>query len=219
MKIVSTNIGKSTTIFWNGQETQTGIYKYPSNASIFLNKEDVSGDTISDRRVHGGIHKACYLFSENEYVYWKKLYPKLKWDWGMFGENLTVANLDESKIRIGDIYKIGTTLVQVSQSREPCYKLGIRFDNIEILQQFIAHGRSGAYVRVLEEGEVKAGDEMILVKQSKNTLTIQQYFELIFAREKDINLVKLAVNNKGLPERKRLRLENFLLNPDGPARF
>ena len=185
MKIISTNLGKPTTIFWNGQETQTGIYKYPSSKPIFLKKEEVEGDTVSDRRVHGGVDKACYLFSESEYAYWKHLYPKLEWDWGMFGENLTIEDLDESKIRIGDIYKIGTALVQVSQPREPCFKLGIRFDNIEILQQFINHGKSGVYVRVLQEGEVKVGDEMTLVEQSENTLTIQQFFELIFAKEKD----------------------------------
>lgn len=219
MKIIAANLGKPTTIIWNNKEEQTGIYKYPSNTPIVLQKEEVKGDTVSNRKVHGGEHKACYLFSKNEYSHWKQLYPKLEWDWGMFGENLTVEGLDESLIRIGDIYKIGTALVQVSQPREPCYKLGIRFGDQSILKQFIDHGKSGAYVRILKEGKVKTGDTMVLVEQSKNSLTIAQFFKLIFSKEKNKGIVKLAIANEALPEYKRLRLKKYLLNLDKPARF
>lgn len=219
MKIISTNLGKSTTIIWKDKEEQTGIYKYPSNTPIILQKEKVKGDTVSNRKVHGGEYKACYLFSKNEYVYWKQLYPKLEWNWGMFGENLTVDELDESIIRIGDIYKIGTALVQVSQPREPCYKLGIRFGDQSIVKQFIDHGKSGTYVRVLKEGKVKIGDAMVLTEQPKNSLTVEQFFKLIFSKEKNKEIVKLAIANEALPEYKRVRLEKYLLNMDKPAPF
>lgn len=210
MQIISTNIGKPTPINWNGQQTTTGIFKYPVNESLLLEDESVAGDTISDRRVHGGIFKACYLFSADHYPYWKEKYPELEWNWGMFGENLTIEGLDESKMRIGNVYKIGGALVQVTQPREPCFKLGIRFETQEILKQFIDHGFPGTYVRILEVGEVKTGDTLELVKESESTLTVQQFYNLLFSRTKDVDLLKLAVANEALPASKRERLKRYL---------
>ena len=210
MKVISTNIGKPTTIHWNGKEEQTGIFKYPTNEALYLGKTDVTKDTVIDRKHHAGINKACYLFSLDHYPYWKKMYPKLKWDWGMFGENLTIEGLNEAEIRIGDIFKIGNALIQVSQPREPCYKLGVRFGTQEILRQFIDHGFPGTYVRILEEGEVKTHDELILVEKSENTLTVKQFYELLYVKEKDLEIVKLAINNPSLPEYKRAQLNKFL---------
>ncbi len=210
MKVISTNIGNSTTIHRNGKEEQTGIFKYPTNEALFLGKIAVLKDTVIDREHHAGIDKACYLFSADQYPYWKKMYPGLEWNWGMFGENLTVKGLNEADMRIGDIFKIGSALVQVSQPREPCYKLGVRFGTQEILRQFIAHGFPGTYVRILEEGEVKTNDELILVERSENTLTVKQFYELLYAKKKDLEIVKLAINNPSLPEYKRARLKKIL---------
>lgn len=210
MKIISTNIGNPTTFLWNGKHEKTGIYKYPTSESLFLGKTDVDKDTVIDRKHHAGEHKACYLFSSDYYGYWKNLYPQLNWDWGMFGENLTIEGMDESKIRIGDVYKIGAALVQVSQPREPCYKLGIRFGNQEILKQFIDYGHPGTYVRILVEGHVKKGDVLELMEKSKNKLTIKKYYGLLYSKEKDIDIVKLAYNNQALPDYKRKRLKKYL---------
>jgi MOSC domain-containing protein YiiM len=210
MKIIATNIGTATTFLWNGLEEKTGIFKHPVDKPLFLRKTDVENDTVIDRKHHAGVNKACFLFAADEYPYWKELYPNLKWNWGMFGENLTVEGLDEAAIRIGDVYRIGTALVQVSQPREPCYKLGVRFDNQEILRQYINHGYPGTYVRVLEEGKVKTGDEIHLVTRSENTLTVKQFFELLFARKKDTEILQLAIDNLALPEYKRERLKKFL---------
>lgn len=210
MRIISTNIGRPTTILWNDKKEQTGIFKFPVSEPLFLEKESVAQDTISNRKVHGGVHKACYLFSMDQYPYWKGLYPDLKWDWGMFGENLTVEGLDEAQIRIGDIFRIGTALVQVSQSREPCYKLGVRFGNQDILRQFIDHGYSGAYARVLEEGQVQTGDILQLEQASENSLTVKQFFNFLFERKKNPDILRLAIANTALPERKRERLKKYL---------
>lgn len=210
MKIISTNIGKATTFLWNGREEQTGIFKYPTDEPLFLSKMDVLKDTVIDREHHAGINKACYLFPSDHYPYWKGMYPELNWDWGMFGENLTVEGLDESIMRIGDIYKIGNAIVQVSQPREPCYKLGVRFGNAKILKEFIDYGSSGTYVRILEEGEVKNGDELILQEKSENTLTVKECFQIILARQKDPVLLQKAINNPSLPEYKRDRLKKYV---------
>jgi len=209
MKIISTNIGNATTFLWKGREEQTGIYKYPTDKPLFLGKMDVEKDTVIDREHHAGINKACYLFASDHYPYWKRLYPDLDWDWGMFGENLTVEGMDESEMRIGDIYSIGNALVQVSQPREPCYKLGVRFGNANILGQYVKYGYSGTYVRILKEGYVNKGEQLILVEKSENTLTVRECFQVILSKEKDPLILQKAISNLSLPEYKRARLRKY----------
>ena len=211
MQVISTNIAKPVTITWSGKQVQTGIYKNPVDQPIYLGKHDVKNDTVSDRKVHGGEFKACYLFSANQYTYWKKLYPNLDWDYGMLGENLTVDGLDETQIFIGDIYKVGEALVQITQPREPCYKFGVKFGTQEVLKQFIEHGYPGTYVRVINEGYVRKGDELFLEEKAKNSLSIYQFFNLLYAKSKDLKLVELAINNEALPLRKREKLKAFLI--------
>ncbi|MFS4467609.1 MOSC domain-containing protein [Maribacter sp. 2210JD10-5] len=211
MKIISTNLGKPTTILWKGETEKTGIFKYPSDEPLFLGKTDVKGDSVIDRVHHAGVNKACYLFASYHYPYWKEKYPDLDWDWGMFGENLTVEGLDESVIRIGNVYKIGTALVQVSQPREPCYKLGIRFKNQDIVKQFVDHSHPGTYVRILEEGAVKQGDEMKLMERSDNPLTVQDFYRLIYARPKPQATLKLFMENLAVPQYKKDRFRKYLV--------
>jgi len=210
MQVISTNIGISTTFEWNEKKEQTGIFKYPTSDSLYLGKNNVLKDTVIDRVHHAGTNKACYLFSADQYPYWKEIYPEMEWDWGMFGENLTIEGLDESVMRIGDIYKIGGALVQVSQPREPCYKLGIRFGTQEVLRQFIERNHSGTYVRILEEGEVQKGDFIALVEQSENTLTVQQFYELMFAKEKSEEILNLFMSNESVPQYKKERYKKYL---------
>ncbi|WP_242093013.1 MOSC domain-containing protein [Aestuariivivens sediminicola] len=210
MKIISTNIAKSRTIIWNGKQETTGIYKAPTEAPIFLGKNDVKGDEVTDRRYHGGEFKACYMYPADQYPYWKALYPQLQWQWGMFGENLTVEGLDETRLFIGDIYKVGGALVQITQPREPCYKLGIRFGNQLIIKQFIDHGYSGTYIRVLKAGYVSIGDVFNLVEQAEHRLSIFDFNRLLFAKNKDRNHIELAQHLDALPQKKRDKLKAYL---------
>ena len=210
MKVIATNIGTPRTFTWNGAEEQTGIFKYPTEEGLFLTKNDVKGDTVIDRVHHAGTNKACYLFSADYYSYWKKQYPNHDWHWGMFGENLTVSGMDEAEIRVGNIYRIGDATVQVSQPREPCYKLGIRFGTQEILKQFIAHNHPGTYVKILEEGKVMAGANIELLEESKNTLTVQQFYELMFQKEKPREILELFMTNDSVPQYKKDRFLKYL---------
>lgn len=210
MRIISTNIGSPTKILWNGKEEETGIYKYPVREPLSLTRNDVKRDTIIDRVHHGGTNKACYLFAKEQYPYWKQLYPNLEWDWGMFGENLTVEGLNETKIRIGDIFRVGSAVVQVSQPREPCYKLGVRFGTQKILKRYIAHGFPGTYVRILEEGKVQTDDTLELMEQSQNRLTVHQFFRLMFDKKKDSKILKLFMENESVPEYKKEKMKKFL---------
>jgi len=210
LKIISTNIAKPVTITWNEKQITTGIYKKPTNTSIYLGKEGVHGDEVSNKKVHGGEFKACYLFAAEEYQYWQNLYPNLDWTWGMFGENLTVSGLDETETHIGDIYKVGNALVQITQPREPCFKFGVKFGSQNVLKQFIENGYPGTYIRILEEGFVKNEDTFLLVKKAKNSLTVAQYFNLIFSKEKNSELIELAIKNDALPIEKRNTLKSFV---------
>jgi MOSC domain-containing protein YiiM len=199
MKIISTNIGEPKTIEWNGKMVQTGIYKYPVEKPIFLGLEDVENDHVIDRRYHGGVDKACYLYSADHYSYWKKFYPDLKMPWGMFGENLTVEGLHEAEINIGDIFKIGEAVVQATQPRQPCYKLGIRFGDQKMVKQFVDSGFAGVYVRVLEKGFVRTGDEMFLVEK-KVSLSVMNVFELLYSPTFRKEAVGQAVNDVFIAE-------------------
>ena len=194
MRIISTNIGESRIIRWNGKDVQTGIFKFPVNEPIFLGNEDVEKDNVVDRRYHGGVDKACYLYSADHYKYWQNLYPNLEMPFGIFGENLTVEGLHEAEVNIGDIYKIGEAVVQATQPRQPCFKLEFRFNNRNIVRQFIDSGFAGVYVRVIEKGNVKTGDSMELLER-KNSLSIQKVFELIYTDKFQKEAVLQAVND------------------------
>ncbi|WP_340155780.1 MOSC domain-containing protein [uncultured Winogradskyella sp.] len=210
MKVISTNIAQPTTFIWNAKEVTTGIYKKPTNGSIYLGKTDVKGDTVSNRKVHGGEFKACYLFSADQYRYWQELYPHLEWTFGMLGENLTVKGLDEQQLFIGDIYKLGNALVQITQPREPCFKFAYKFGSNAVLQQFINHGFSGTYVRVLEEGDLNIDDTFQLVEHQPNGITVFQLFELLYAENKNKAHIESLLNNNALPENLKKRLTYFL---------
>ncbi|MEZ4847526.1 MAG: MOSC domain-containing protein [Bacteroidia bacterium] len=210
MKIISTNIGSPTTFIWNGKEETTGIYKKPTDEPIYLTKNDVSNDEISNRLNHGGFYKACYLFSAEQYPYWKDLYPHLDWSWGMFGENLTVSGFDEREVYLGDVYKVGEAMVQVSQYREPCYKLGYKFGTQKMLKQFINHGFGGTYLSILDEGFVRTNDIFTLIERPKTSLTVAELFHLIFAKEKNQELLKIAANSTAIPRKKRILLSSFI---------
>ncbi|MFT4782192.1 MAG: MOSC domain-containing protein YiiM [Pseudohongiellaceae bacterium] len=210
MQIISTNIAKPTTFIWNGKEVTTGIYKIPVTTPIFLGKETVTGDEVSDRKHHGGEFKACYLFSADHYPYWKNLYPHLDWTYGMLGENLTITGLNEKKLHIGAIYKVGDALVQITQPREPCYKFAVKFDSNKVLKQFIDHGYPGTYVRVLEAGFVSTGDVFTLVEKATNSLSIFQFFELLFSAEKNKEHINIILNQEAIPQKKREQLKAYL---------
>lgn len=182
MKIISTNIGSETTIEWKGQSITTGIYKKPVDGPIYLDAFAVRTDYINNKKVHGGIDKACYCYSLDYYDYWKSLYPDLDWTYGMFGENLTISELDESQIMIGDIYKVGEAIVQVSQPRQPCNKFAAKFQSTDLIRQFIDFDHPGVYLRVIQKGNVSTGDELQLDLRNEKALSIQQIYQLLYSK-------------------------------------
>lgn len=177
MLVVSVNIGEKKVINYKGKIIETGIFKHPVNHPVFLDTENVKNDTVVDRRYHGGVDQAVYGYSEGHYEYWKKLYPKLDWKYGMFGENLTISNLEETEIRVGNTYTLGEVILEVTKPRQPCMKLGLRFGTQDILKQFWNVPKSGIYFKVLQTGNVKVGDKLILLKKSENVTTIAEVYK------------------------------------------
>ena len=194
MKIISTNTGAPKTIDWNGKKVLTGIYKYSVAGPVFLGKEDVENDSVMDRKHHGGFDKACYLYSADHYSYWKALYPAAEMPWGMFGENLTVEGLHEGSIHIGDVFRAGEAVVQVTQPRQPCYKLGIRFGDSAVVKKFAESGFPGVYVRIIETGHVVPGDPFICIEK-KNSFSVQKIFEMLYSIECSTDEILAAIDN------------------------
>ena len=176
MKIVSTNIGEKKEIDWNGERVTTGIFKYSVDEPIFLDTENVKKDTICNRKYHGGIDQAVYGYSLKHYDAWKELHPDLDFEYGIFGENLTIDDLDETKIHVGDIYRVGETVLEVTKPREPCMKLGIRFNNMKVVRQMWKSTMSGVYFKVLLTGNVKAGDVFVEMQKCPENPTIAEVF-------------------------------------------
>ncbi len=177
MKVISVNIGEKRKIQWRKKLVETGIFKFPVETPIFLDIEDVKNDNVIDRKYHGGIEQAVYAYSENHYEYWKNLYPNLEWNYGMFGENLTITNLDETNIYVGSVYQLGEATIEVTKPRQPCYKLGIRFNNQKVIKQFWNSTKSGIYFKVLQIGNVTKNDELILLENAIDNPTIAQVYK------------------------------------------
>ena len=211
MKIISTNIAKPRTIIWNEKEVQTGIYKNPVSTPLFLGKTGIPGDTVMDKRFHGGALKAVYIYGKNRYPFWQKKYPNLDWQHGFLGENLTFDVFDESIIKIGDIFQIGNAKVQITQPRKPCYKLGIRFNTQQALKDFINEPYPGGYLQVLEEGEVNVDDEVILLDSNPNQMSLADVYYLIYHKNGDQKMAEKALELDIFPEtcKKNIRRNYF----------
>jgi MOSC domain-containing protein YiiM len=177
MKVVSVNIGEKRVLDYKGKTITTGIFKFPVDNSIVLGYEDVENDVVVDRKYHGGIDQAVYAYSENHYKFWKELYPNLDWHFGMFGENLTISDLEETEIQVGDTYKLGEVIIEATKPRQPCKTLGIVFDTQKILKQFWNSTKSGIYFKVIQTGAVKIDDELILIQKIESSPTIAEVYE------------------------------------------
>lgn len=162
--IISVNVGRPREIVVDGKPVRTSIWKEPVAGRVAVRGVNVSGDDQSDRRAHGGDRKAVYAYAREDLDWWgdrlgAALAP------GTFGENLTTEGLDVTGARVGERWRIGTTLLEVTQPRLPCYKLEARMDRPGFVDEFIDGGRPGAYLRILEEGELAAGDAVRIVSR------------------------------------------------------
>lgn len=169
--VESVNVGSPRAVEWRGEQVTTSIWKAPVTGRVAVQGVNVVGDDQADRTVHGGVDKAVYAYSTDDYDWWSRQLD-YKLDSGTFGENLTVRGLPLSDAVVGERWRIGSVLLEVSQPRLPCYKLGIRMNDPSFLRRFARAGRPGAYFRILEPGELAADDSIKVVHQPVHGLTV-----------------------------------------------
>jgi MOSC domain-containing protein YiiM len=174
-KVLSVNLSLPRTVTWNGQEILTGIFKRPVVGRVAVRELGIEGDGQADLTVHGGMMKAVYAYPSEHFGYWQRELKK-ELTWGMFGENLTTVGLVENSVHIGDQFRVGSAELEVTQPRFPCYKLGVKFGDMGIVQRFQHSGRSGFYLKVRSKGEIEAGDTISLI-HSGNGRTIHESFQ------------------------------------------
>tara|TARA_R110002072_G_C7823002_1_gene523524 strand:- start:297 stop:941 length:645 start_codon:yes stop_codon:yes gene_type:complete len=200
MKVISLNAGQARTVNYKGKNLVTGIFKSPVSSPIYLGETDVKNDNVVDRKFHGGIDKAVYAYSVEHYPFWKKIYPNLEWNYGMFGENLTIQGLSESLVHIGNKYKIGQAVIEVCQPRQPCFKLGLRFETQNVLKQFVNSPYSGVYFRVSTPGLVHKEDQLKLMHSEPDTPTIAEVYLLMYKKQSGADaLIEKTINCTFLP--------------------
>ena len=199
-KILSVNISYPKEVDFEGQKVTTGIFKEPIDGRVKLRALNLDGDKQADLTVHGGPDKAVYAYPVEHYEFWRKIYPNIEMPNGMFGENFTTEDLIESEVNVGDIFEIGSAKVIATQPRMPCYKLGVKFGRMDVLKKFLASGRSGIYFKVLEEGEVGAGDPIIQIRKDTNRVGISDIVRLYATDREDIRTMRRAVKVEALPE-------------------
>lgn len=178
MKLVSVNVGLPREVKWKGRIVTTGIFKEPVAGDVRVRTLNLDGDRQADLSVHGGPDKAVYLYPSEHYDYWHGELPGVELPWGMFGENLTSAGLSEEEVHIGDRFRVGSSEMEVSQPRMPCYKLAVKFGRDDILKRFLASGRTGFYLRVLAEGQLAVGASIAPLKRASASVPVAEIARL-----------------------------------------
>jgi len=185
MQLLSVNVSMPKEVFNRGRTVETGIFKVPVDGRVVLRTLNLDGDGQADLDNHGGPYRAVYVYTYENYVYWQDTLGLRNLSFGNFGENLTVTEMPEDEVYIGDIFRVGEVTVQVTQPRGPCYKLGIRIGRPDFPKRFLASGRVGFYMRVLKEGEVGAGDKIELIEAHPERMPVREVLNLLYFDRND----------------------------------
>ena len=179
-RLLSVNVGLPRDVEWKGRTVHTAIWKHPIAGRCRVGRLNLDGDGQGDLAGHGGEQRAVFVYQMDSYRYWERELKRGDFTFGQFGENFTVEGLADSEVCIGDRYRIGGALFEVTQPRVTCYRVGIRMDEPRMASLLVAHQRPGFYFRVLEEGEVGAGDEIVRVAQGPERMTVTAINALLY---------------------------------------
>ena len=209
MYIHSVNIGLPQKVEWRGDIVTTGIFKYATDSAVKVREFNMEGDGQADLKNHGGENKAIYAYAAEHYQYWNSLRQE-EIEPGSFGENLTTQGLLDSEVCIGDQFLIGTAVLMAVQPRIPCFKLGIRFNDIKVVRQFFEARRNGIYFKIIKEGVLQKGDAISLWKRSDYDITVQDVVDNYTLKEKDLEKVRSIIEIPFLPKRMKLEFIDIL---------
>jgi ferredoxin-NADP reductase/MOSC domain-containing protein YiiM/ferredoxin len=199
-RLLSLNVGGPREVAWEGKTVRTAIWKEPVDGPRMVRRINIDGDDQADRLAHGGEHRAVFVYQIESYRYWERELGRDDFTYGQFGENFTVEGLADDAVCVGDRYRIGDAVFEVTQPRVTCYRVGIRMDDPAMPSLLVAHHRPGFYLRVLEEGAVQAGDEIVKVADGPERLTIAQVDALLYLPNKSRDLLERALRVPALSE-------------------
>jgi ferredoxin-NADP reductase/MOSC domain-containing protein YiiM len=179
-KLLSVNVGLPRNVTWNGKTVRTSVWKSPIDGRRMARKLDIDGDAQADLAGHGGEHRAVFVYQMDSYHYWERFLGRNDFTFGQFGENLTIEGLLDSEVCIGDRYRIGGAEFEVTQPRVTCYRVGIRMNEPRMPALLVAHHRPGFYFRVLQEGEVGAGDDIVKTADGPERISVADADALLY---------------------------------------
>ena len=191
-KLLSVNVGLPREIAWQGKVVSTAIWKRPVAGRIYARRLNLDGDCQADLQGHGGEVRAVLVYQIEAYRYWERELGRNDFEYGQFGENFTVEGLPDSEVCIGDRYKIGTAVFEVTQPRVTCYRLGIRMNNPEMASLVVSRGKPGFYLRVLTEGEVGAGNEIQKITDGPDRMSVAETDSLLYTPNHDLNRIAIV---------------------------
>jgi MOSC domain-containing protein YiiM len=210
MQVVSVNVSKPKDVVHDGAVVSTGIFKEPVKGRLWVRKLGIEGDGQADLTAHGGPDQAVYAYPVEHYAYWEEQLGRDPLPFGQFGENLSITGIDEASARVGDTLKIGTAVLQVTQPRLPCYKLGIRMGAGKTFpKRFQKSGRVGFYLRVIKEGELAAGDRIERVGVP-DSVTIIEFLKVYGSKRPSRRAISRVLAAPGLSHAWRTYLEDML---------
>ncbi|MDQ6892079.1 MAG: MOSC domain-containing protein [Acidobacteriota bacterium] len=210
-RLESVNVAVPRTLHSRGRDVPTGIFKEPAGGRLAVGPLGLSGDIQADKRYHGGVQQALYAYSSEHAAFWGETVPRPGgYPPGFFGENLTTTGMIEKDVAVGDVYRIGTALVQVTKPRAPCFKMGLRAGSAGFVRTFLASGRIGFYLSVPEPGEIGAGDSIERLERPVSALFISELIRLLYFRPDDTKGLTRALEAGALPPVVRLQLEESL---------
>jgi len=220
MRVVSVNVGLPQETTWQGKPVTTSIFKEPVAGPVRVEGVNLAGDAQADLSVHGGPDKAVYAYRAEHYPAWRDELER-ELPWGMFGENLTVEGLPpEDELHVGDRLRIGTAELVVSQPRLPCFKLGLRFGDAQMVKRFQAAGRWGFYLRIEQPGVVEAGDPIEFRSHHPGRLSVAEIARLGTSARDDVEGLRRALAVDALTDDWRPYFEKLLeraFRSDRPA--
>lgn len=198
MKLLSVNISQPKEIPYRDSTLVTSIYKEPIDQRVMLHILSLEGDGQADLKNHGGIYKAVYVYPHEHYATWATELGRDDLTYGQFGENFTVNGMLETEVKVGNVYRIGEALVQVTQPRVPCFKLAHKMGIPTFVKTFMQANRPGFYLRVLEEGEVGAGDDIELIKADPIGMSVAEVNYLLYFDNTNVENAKRALQIEGM---------------------
>src|SRR5579871_2659264 len=180
-RLLSVNVGLPRDIQWRGMTVRTGVWKDEAPGRRRVSRLNVDGDGQGDLEGHGGEHRAVFVYQTESYSYWQERLRRNDFVYGQFGENFTVDGLPDDRVCIGDRYRIGSALFEVTQPRVTCYRIGIHMNEPRMPALLTSSGRPGFYFRVVEEGEVGAGDEIVKVEEGEARMSVAEVNALLYS--------------------------------------